>query len=211
MQTRSQPAWDHPLIVDHVVAGRVLAGVDEVGRGAWAGPVVAGATIMTPGTAIAGLNDSKLLTAAVRRRLDRDIRREALAVGLGWVSAVEVDAQGLSWAVRESGLRALAALELDFDLVLLDGKHNYLAGHHPAVTLVKADQLLTPVAAASVVAKVARDHYMELLGRRYPGYGFAAHKGYGTAVHAAALAQRGATAVHRQTWAPLRKAIHVND
>ena len=202
MQTRPTPTWE--LVADAVAAGRVVAGVDEVGRGAWAGPVVAGAVIFTPAASIPGLRDSKLLTPPARRQLDREIRRRAVAVGLGWVSAAEVDGQGLSWAVQASGLRALAALEQAFDLVMLDGKHNYLEGHQPARVAVKADQLIVPVAAASVVAKVARDRYMERLARRYAGYGFEQHKGYGTRAHAEALMQLGASPAHRRSWGPFR-------
>jgi ribonuclease HII len=205
MQTRLSPTWEP--ITDAVAAGQVVAGVDEVGRGAWAGPVVAGAVILPPGVTLEGLNDSKLLTPLARRRLDREVRAAAVAVGLGWVSAAEVDLRGLSWAVQMSGLRALAGLEMEFDLVMLDGKHNYLADHHPARTLVKADQLVVPVAAASVVAKVARDRYLERLAGRYPGYGFERHKGYGTRAHAAALAELGACEEHRRSWGPLKVQV----
>jgi ribonuclease HII len=151
------------------------------------------------------------LTPLSRRRLDREIRRQALAVGLGWVSAAEVDREGLSWAVKQSGLRALAALDRAFELVILDGNHNYLAAEHPSMTLVKADQLVTPVAAGSVVAKVARDRYMEGLARRYPGYGLEQHKGYGTRIHAEAVALLGTCDVHRRSWSRLREVTYVHN
>jgi ribonuclease HII len=202
------PSWE--AVLSYLDAGQVVAGVDEVGRGAWAGPVVAGAVILPPHSLIDGLNDSKLLTSKRRLELNRVIRRRALAVGLGWVSAAEVDAEGLTWAVQQSGLRALAALDTAFDLVMLDGKHNYLAGRHASQTLVKADQLVVPVAAGSVVAKVARDRYMEGLAKRYPGYAFDKHKGYGTKAHAAALAKRGPTDIHRRTWGPFKEPKHVD-
>ncbi len=205
---KASPSWD--LLRSILDGGQVVVGVDEVGRGAWAGPVVAGAVVLEPHTVIAGLNDSKVLTPLARRRLDREVRCRALAIGLGWASAAEVDREGLSWAVRASGLRALAGLELAFDLVVLDGKHNYLAGYHPAVTFVKGDRHIVPVAAASVVAKVARDRYMEQLARCYTDYGFERHKGYGTKGHAIALAQAGPSAVHRRSWRPLQEDTRVN-
>jgi ribonuclease HII len=202
------PTWE--AVLSYLDAGQIIVGIDEVGRGAWAGPVVAGAVILPSRSQIEGLNDSKLVTPKRRLELDRVIRRQAVAVGLGWVSAAEIDAEGLSWAVQQSGLRALAALEATFDLVILDGKHNYLAGHHPSITLIKADQLVVPVAAGSVVAKVARDRYMAGLARRHPGYGLEQHKGYGTKAHAAALASLGPTSIHRRTWGPFKESRHVD-
>ncbi len=203
------PNWE--AVLSYLAAGQVVVGVDEVGRGAWAGPVVAGAVVLPPGLQLPGLADSKLLSAPARRRLDRQIRAQALAVGLGWVAPAEVDAQGLSWAVRQSGLRALAELVLAgglaYDLVVLDGKHNYLAGESKSMALVKADALVTPVAAASVVAKVARDRYMELLARRYVGYGFERHVGYGTAMHRATLAESGVSALHRRSVRPVAALV----
>lgn len=190
--------------------GCVTVGVDEVGRGAWAGPVVAAAVVLSHGAVIDGVRDSKLLTRLARERITRDIRRQASAIGLGWVAATEVDEQGLSWAVRESGLRALAALApsvpSSFE-VILDGNHNYLAGLHNSVAIVKADAKIVPVAAASVVAKVARDRYMAMLARRHPGYGFELHKGYGTAVHRRALSELGSCIQHRRSWSPLMEAL----
>ncbi|MDB5178769.1 MAG: Ribonuclease [Patescibacteria group bacterium] len=198
------PTWK--LIRAHVRAGRTVIGIDEVGRGAWAGPVVAGAVILPPNLRLPGVRDSKLLSPAARERLSRDIRRQALAIGIGWVAPAEVDAHGLSWAVRESGLRALAGLGSSPDtIVILDGRHNYLQDTaHESQAIVKADALIVPVAAASVVAKVARDRYMALLARRAPGYGFELHKGYGTRVHQAALATLGPSPHHRLSFAPLR-------
>ncbi len=202
------PTWE--AVLSYVEAGQVLAGVDEVGRGAWAGPVVAAAVVLPDHHSIEGLNDSKQLSPAARRRLDRQIRREAVGVGIGWVAAAEVDTNGLSWAVRHSGLRALAALDQWFDMVILDGKHNYLAGDHTSVAFVKGDALITPVAAASVVAKVARDRYLERLAVVHPGYGLEQHKGYGTAAHRRALDQLGATPAHRRTWGPFRDTPNVS-
>ena len=205
VKPQNGPTWK--AVLSYVKAGDIIVGIDEVGRGAWAGPVVAGAVILPARLKIPGLRDSKLLSPARRRQLNYDIRRLATAIGIGWVSAAEVDAYGLSWAVHQSGLRALAELTVNFDLVVLDGKHNYLAtSTHRSITFVKADQLVMPVAAGSVIAKVARDRYLERLARKYPGYGFELHKGYGTRAHIEALASLGPCAVHRRTWQPLLEA-----
>lgn len=203
-------------------AGRLIIGIDEVGRGAWAGPVTAGAVMLPDGWALAGLRDSKLMTPLARSRANRAIRAAATAIGIGWVSAAEVDEHGLSWAVQQSGRRALeVALEMwsspgapqpagvppaqVLPFVVLDGSHNYLAGsEYESIAIVKADGLVPCVSAASVVAKVARDQYLELLDRSCPGYEFGRHKGYGTAVHQAALRQLGPSAHHRRSYALLR-------
>ena len=198
------PSWK--LIEAHVRSGRPIIGIDEVGRGAWAGPVVAAAVILPPELIIEGLADSKLLTPAQRKGLNRQIRRYAQATGIGWVAPTEVDVHGLSWAVRQSGLRALIALNVpDEAIIILDGRHNYLADAYTSETYIKGDATIVPVAAASVVAKVARDSYMMALSRRTPGYSFELHKGYGTRAHQKALAQLGASVEHRHSYAPLRK------
>lgn len=182
----------------------VVAGVDEVGRGCWAGPVVAAAVVLHPRLRLAGVHDSKLLTHRRRVEIARLIRRHALAVGIGWVSAPDVDEHGLTQAVRRAGVRALAAMNCPYDAVLLDGKHNYLSEHCQAQTIIKGDQLSLSIAAASIIAKVARDHYMTALAASLPSYGFELHKGYGTSFHRAALAQLGPTPQHRRSWAPLQ-------
>lgn len=189
-----------------------VIGIDEVGRGAWAGPVVAGAVLLGPAAELPGVTDSKLLTPLARERADRLIRVHAQAIGLGWVSASELNSFGLSWAVRTSGLRALEALlaaqPLEDYEVCLDGTHNYLAGTvHPASAIVKADATVLSVSAASIVAKVARDRYLEALDRRHPEYGFAKHKGYGTAAHLAALTKHGITDQHRTSYRPIAALV----
>ena len=197
-----KPDW--ALVADMAPATRLMAGIDEVGRGAWAGPVVAGAVILPFGLQIDRLADSKLVSEAVRIELDKVIRAHAVAVGIGWVSAGEVDARGLSWAVRQSGLRALAAIESEIEIILLDGKHNYLADDARSVVIIKGDGLVTPIAAGSIIAKVARDRYMAALSRQCPAYGFDTHKGYGTAFHRQALQVNGVTPHHRRSYKPLQ-------
>jgi ribonuclease HII len=206
------PAWR--AVLPYIQAGQTVIGIDEVGRGAWCGPVVAAAVVLPARSRLAGVRDSKQLTAAGRSAADRLIRRRAVAIGIGWVASTELDEHGLSWAVRESGLRALTALNQDLvaAIIVLDGSHNYLADTHRSVAFPRADATVLPVAAASVVAKVARDRYMTMLGRRLPGYNLHMHKGYGTASHRQVLAQLGPTPHHRHSYAPLMAlAQHLED
>src|SRR5437899_6409714 len=137
------PGWR--AVLSYLEQGKVVVGIDEVGRGALAGPVTAAAVILPERLYLRGLNDSKLLDPLARRRLDRQIRTHAIAVGLGWASHEEINERGLSWAVRQSGLRALADLSADFDVVILDGNHNYLKDSHDSVAIVKADQKVASV------------------------------------------------------------------
>ena len=183
----------------------LVAGIDEVGRGCWAGPVVAAAVVLRPRERLAGVTDSKLLTHARRVELSRLIKRRALAVGVGWVAAADMDEHGLTWAVCQSGLRALAGMRHHYDAVLLDGNHNYLKDHCHSQTIIKGDQLSYSIAAASIVAKVARDHYMMLQHKLYPEYDFASNKGYGTPNHARAV-EAGLSPLHRRLFKPVQLA-----
>ena len=180
----------------------LVAGVDEVGRGSWAGPVVAAAVILPDAINIEGVRDSKLLSIGQRIRLASQIKRGAKAVGIGWVSPKEVDEHGLSWAIRQSGERALQDMTLTCEAVILDGKHNYLQSTYYSQAFVKADVHCISVACASIVAKVARDSYMQQMHRLYPEYNFASNKGYGTVDHRRALAV-GVSPLHRLSWKPL--------
>jgi ribonuclease HII len=195
-------------------ADQVLIGIDEVGRGAWAGPVVAGAVMAPAQHVFIGVRDSKRLTGLARRRGNRLIRATAAGIGIGWVSAAEIDAYGLGWAIHQSGLRALQSLleslttpPIVMPLIILDGSHNYLASSHHSQAIVRADDTVPTVSAASVIAKVARDAYITSLARRYSHYGFDRHKGYGTPDHARALHQHGPSPVHRLSVQPVGKAI----
>jgi ribonuclease HII len=199
--------------------------MDEVGRGALAGPVCVGAVAViasTPQPPV-GLDDSKVLTPTQRADLVPRVREWAAAVALGWASAPEVDSSGIVGALRAAGWRALTELEaggvgVSGGIVLLDGKHDWLtpppltlgeaAGHVPAgdhgrwrtVTLVTADRLAASVAGASVLAKCARDDVMVGLAQHHPGYGWERNKGYGTREHVAAIAALGPCADHRRSW-----------
>lgn len=178
----------------------MLVGIDEVGRGPWAGPLVSAAVILN--SDIDGLADSKALSALKRRELARVICQRAVTVGIGWVSPRELDGLGLTEGVRLSMRRAVGQLSTVFDEVIIDGSYNYLPDL-PARCLVKADASVPVVSAASIIAKVARDSYMQHVALRFPDYGFESHVGYGTKVHRQAIEQFGLTPLHRRSFAPV--------
>jgi ribonuclease HII len=180
----------------------ITVGIDEVGRGCWAGPVVAGAVILA--APLAGLTDSKLLTKHRRQQLAAEIQRQATAIGLGWVAAPAIDELGLTAAVQLAMRRALAAITISYDEIIIDGNHNFLADNPKARAIIKADFSVAAVSAASIVAKVARDTYMAGMAAQYPGYGFERHVGYGTTVHLEALRRQGLCALHRLSYKPVR-------
>jgi ribonuclease HII len=180
-------------------------GIDEVGRGCWAGPLVAGAVLL--GGPIEGLTDSKLLSRARREALAPIIEAEAVAVGLGWVWPAEVDDWGISQAVKVAMQRALEQIAAPYDEVIVDGNINYLADNLKTRALIKADLSEPSVSAASIVAKVARDRYMADLPAQYAGYGFASHVGYGTSAHRAALNALGVSDIHRRSYKPIKALL----
>jgi ribonuclease HII len=186
---------------------RAVAGVDEVGRGAWAGPVVAAAVVLPPDpAALAGLlgrvDDSKRLTPRAREELCEPITACALAVGVGYVDAIEIDRIGIAPATRRAMLHALDSLAAQPDFVLID----YLTLPGLACRqrgVAHGDSLSLSIAAASIIAKVSRDRWMAGQEASFPGYGFNRHKGYGTHGHQDALARLGPCALHRMSFAPL--------
>ena len=186
--------------------GQLVAGVDEVGRGCLAGPVVAAAVILRDGRRIKGLNDSKQLTPILRQRLDKAIRDRAVAVAVAQASVEEINRLNILGASRLAMRRALESLAPPPEFALVDGRDRLpLDLEHAAV--VRGDASCACVAAASIVAKVARDRLMEELDHACPGYGFAHHKGYGTDEHLAALAQLGPSHVHRSAFLPVVQAL----
>lgn len=191
--TYEQPYW---------VNGLVVVGVDEVGRGALAGPVTVGAVVLTPGVAIAGARDSKTLSHKQRIALDLTIRSHAKAVATGDASANEIDMLGLTSALQLAAQRALDALEGAFDAILLDGRHDFLKADKPTQLVVKGDAASQSIAAASIVAKVHRDQLMTAHDAAFPNYGFASHKGYGSQAHREALGRYGVCPLHRLSFAP---------
>lgn len=207
----------------------LVAGMDEVGRGALAGPVSVGVVVVAESTPSAptGVRDSKLLLPAVREALEPRIRRWAFAHGVGHAGPDEIDAFGILAALRLAGLRALASAGVVPDVVILDGKHDWLTWHEPAApepdalfempaarpvpswpdvptpsvrTRIKADMACSSVAAASVLAKVERDAAMVALAERHPQYGWHVNKGYAAPEHRAALIRHGACELHRRSW-----------
>jgi ribonuclease HII len=189
----------------------LVAGVDEAGRGPLAGPVVAAAVILDPGRPIAGLADSKTLVPKRREALAVEVRAGSLAWGLGWADAAEVDALNVLQATFLAMRRALVALSTPPAHVIVDGDRcPQLGGLALECTLeavVQGDATVPSVSAASILAKCARDAFMRELESRYPGYGFAGHKGYPTAEHVAALRRLGPSPVHRRSFGPVQSCL----
>ena len=180
----------------------VICGVDEAGRGPLAGPVCAAAVILPQGEIIPGLNDSKKLTDKKRRELFPIIKEKAVAYGIAFATEAEIDEINILQATFLAMKRAIAQLEGKADFALIDGNRETDFGI-PCLTVVKGDSRSANIAAASVLAKVTRDIYMEELAEKYPQYGFEIHKGYGTKAHYAALTEHGMCDAHRRTF--LRK------
>ncbi|MFZ0325130.1 MAG: ribonuclease HII [Actinomycetes bacterium] len=197
----------------------LVAGMDEVGRGALAGPVSVGVVVVagSVGRTPSGLRDSKLLSAVQRRRLVPRVKRWSLAHAVGHAGPDEIDAVGIIAALRLAGLRALSSLPVPPDVVLLDGNHDWLTGAQqvslfddptsgegvvppPVVTRVKADLTCSAVAAASVLAKTERDDHMVVLAREYPQFAWDENKGYSAPAHLDALERHGPTNQHRRSW-----------
>jgi len=189
----------------------LTAGVDEAGRGPLAGPVVAAAVILDEARAVEGLADSKALTPARRARLAVEIRERSVAWGIGWADAAEVDALNVLQATFLAMRRALVALRTAPAHVIVDGDRCPGLGGLALVctmeSVVRGDATVPSVSAASILAKCARDEYMQELDAVYPGYGFAAHKGYPTAAHVAALRVLGPSPVHRRSYAPVQSCL----
>ena len=186
-----------------------VGGLDEVGRGPLAGPVTAGFVIFPPDLdymAVSEVTDSKKLSATRRQRLDSDIRNLALVSELGWATAAEIDEIGISKATKLAMLRAVEKSIIKPDHLLIDAVK--LDEAYVAYTpIVKGDQISTSIAAASIIAKVARDAFMDDLDGMYPGYGFLSNKGYGTRAHLKAISDIGPIKEHRMTFAPLKTMV----
>ena len=183
---------------------RVVAGLDEVGRGAWAGPLTVGVVVPDRNRRITGVRDSKMLTEPEREALFDRITGWAEAWSVGHASNDECDDLGMSDAQRLAARRALDGLGLAVDRVLLDGNWDFVGGGR-ASTIVRGDATCLSIAAASVVAKVTRDRIMEEQDSLYPSYGFARHKGYATSEHLEALRSLGPCAIHRHSFSPIKE------
>lgn len=208
------PDYQHELAF--VATGKqTIAGIDEVGRGCWAGPVVAAAVVLSDvvwhmPSILAGLNDSKQLSATQRDTLAHTIRQVARGIGIGWVSAHDIDCFGILNATKLAMQQAVMSLPLIPDALLIDAV-SFPQWCIPQQALIKGDATSISIAAASVIAKVARDYAVAQYDCCYPGYGFAQHKGYGTAQHQAALAQWGPTPQHRRSFAPISHLSYACD
>lgn len=184
----------------------LVCGVDEAGRGPWAGPVSAAAVILHPDRIPAGLDDSKKLSAKAREALELEIKAAALAWQVAFASVDEIAELNILHATGLAMRRAVEALAPAPAFALVDGNYSFPL---PCTvrTVVKGDSLSASIAAASILAKTARDRLMVEMDARYPGYGFASHKGYHAAIHVEALRTLGPCEIHRRGWAPIREAL----
>ena len=182
----------------------VVAGIDEVGRGPLAGAVITAAVILKQ--PIEGLKDSKKLSAQKRKALAIEIKEKALAYAYGRAEVEEIDQLNIHYATLLAMTRAIAALPMQPELVLVDGIHAPKIAI-PCQTIVQGDNLIPAISAASILAKVLRDEEMDDLDKLYPGYGFASHKGYPTVMHRKALAVLGPCPIHRRSYAPVAALI----
>lgn len=178
---------------------RLICGVDEAGRGPLAGPVCAAAVILPPNLLIPGLNDSKKLSDKKRRELFPIIKEQAIAYGIAFADHKEIDTVNILQATYKAMERAIMQLEVKPEFALIDGNRTKYFGL-PVRTVVHGDSLSASIAAASILAKVTRDDYMEKIAAEYPQYNFDVHKGYGTKAHYAALDEFGASPIHRMSF-----------
>lgn len=188
------------------IDGVLLAGVDEVGRGPLAGPVIAAAVILNPENPIQGLMDSKKISEKKRNILAIEIREKALSWAIGRAEHDEIDSINILQASLLAMKRAVDSLSINPELVLVDGLHC------PDIifkveAIIKGDSKIPAISAASIIAKVARDNEMIALDSKYPGYGFSRHKGYPTKMHVAALKELGVSSIHRKTFAPVKQLL----
>ncbi|CAM4108779.1 ribonuclease HII [Pseudoalteromonas byunsanensis] len=187
-----------------------IAGVDEVGRGPLVGDVVTAAVILDPHNPIEGLNDSKKLTEKKRTLLAQEIKEKALSFSIGRASVEEIDELNILHATMLAMSRAVEGLSIQPDFVFVDGNRlpKLLM---PAQSVVKGDSLVAEISAASIIAKVARDHQMMELDAKYPEFGFAGHKGYPTKAHFAALEAHGITPHHRKSFKPVQRILAMKE
>lgn len=194
--------WRHERLA-HAAGYLIIAGVDEVGRGPLAGPVVAACVVLPAGFDLVGINDSKKLTEKQRERAEIRIRSEALGIGLGIVAPETIDQINILQATREAMRTAFLLVSPSPDYVLIDGLPVPDFPCPVQKSVISGDSQSVSIAAASIVAKVARDQMMRDFALLYPEYGFAGHKGYGAATHLAALREFGPCPIHRRSFAPV--------
>jgi ribonuclease HII len=186
--------------------GDYVCGVDEAGRGPWAGPVSAAAVILMPRRVPKGVNDSKKLSAKQREELEPQIKAKAVAWGVGFASVAEIAELNILHATGLAMRRAIEAMQVQPAYALIDGNYPFKMPC-PVKTVVGGDAISASIAAASILAKVARDRLMAQMDELYPGYGFARHKGYRAPIHAEALLTLGPCEIHRMSWGPVKLAL----
>ncbi|WP_455223101.1 ribonuclease HII [Kaarinaea lacus] len=195
-----------PQLINYYRKATIVAGVDEVGRGPLAGPVVTAAVILDEHNPIVGLTDSKKLTEQKREVLAQEIKEKAVAWSLGRAEVHEIDELNILQASLLAMQRAIASLAPPPEYVLVDG-NRCPKFHCPAEAIIKGDLYVPMISAASIIAKVARDHEMQALDKQFPGYGLHSHKGYPTKAHIAALEKLGVTPIHRRSYGPVRRLL----
>ena len=188
--------------------GGLVCGVDEAGRGPWAGPVSAGAVILSADNIPEGIDDSKALTAARRDALAVEIKARAIAWGVGFASPEEIEELNILQATGLAMCRAIEAMSVQPKAALVDGNYRFKLPCD-VETAVGGDGLSLSIAAASILAKTARDRIMIEMDAEYPGYGFASHKGYNAPIHQAALKAMGPCAIHRRSWSPIKALLEI--
>ena len=195
------------MSIDNIIS-ELIAGIDEAGRGPLAGPVVAASVILNAKQPIAGLADSKKLSAKKREFLFDEIKSKAYAWGVGYASALEIDELNIHQATLLAMQRSYHAMHSPASHVYIDGLHCPVLSE-PCTAVVKGDQLVVEISAASILAKVTRDREMEDHHKKFPHYGFNQHKGYPTAQHIAALKEYGPSTLHRKSYKPVKDALAV--
>ena len=198
------------FLLEKAFIGGLVCGVDEAGRGPWAGPVSAGAVILDPKRTPKGLNDSKKLTAKTRETLEVEIKKKAVAWGVGFASVEEIASLNILHATGLAMRRAVEALAVQPAFALVDGNYRFNLPCE-VKTVVGGDGKSKSIAAASILAKVARDRLMVEMDALYPGYGFASHKGYRAPLHAQGLIALGPCEIHRMGWGPVKLALMGKD
>jgi ribonuclease HII len=198
------------MLLEKAFIGGLVCGVDEAGRGPWAGPVSAGAVILNPKKVPKGLDDSKKLSAKTRGTLEVEIKARAVAWGVGFASVEEIAALNILHATGLAMRRAIEAMAVQPAFALVDGNYGFKLPCE-VKTVVGGDAISASIAAASILAKVARDRLMAEMDEVYPGYGFAGHKGYRAPVHAEALLKLGPCPLHRMAWGPVKLALMGKD
>jgi ribonuclease HII len=198
------------MMLEKAFIGGLVCGVDEAGRGPWAGPVSAGAVILNPKKVPKGLDDSKKLTAKTREALELEIKSKAVAWGVGFATVEEIATLNILHATGLAMCRAIEAMAVQPAFALVDGNYRFKLPCE-VKTVVGGDGKSKSIAAASILAKVARDRLMIEMDTRYPGYGFASHKGYRAPIHAQGLLELGPCEIHRLNWGPVKLALMGKD